>query len=123
MITYVRTAVAQSGKSLELLAFAKEMAEIIGRVTGEKPSVATRFGHNANEVAWIMQADGVAQLEESFGKLAADADSYSYQASVGMASRQPFSSSTTTAASPTTCHRRPAARACCPTRLPGRNSL
>lgn len=72
MITYIRTSVALSGKSLELLAFAKEMADIVGRVTGTKPTVSTRFGHNANEVAWISHPESLAQLEESGAKLIAD---------------------------------------------------
>ena len=74
MITHIRTAVALSGKSLEFVAFAKEMAEIINRVTGIKPVVAASFGGNANELAWISQADSLAQMEETFAKLTADAD-------------------------------------------------
>jgi hypothetical protein len=74
MITYIRTAVALSGKSLEFAAFAKEMAEIINRVTGTKPVVATAFGGNANEIAWISQGDSLAQMEEVSAKLVADAD-------------------------------------------------
>jgi hypothetical protein len=52
-ITYVRTAVALSGKSLEFVAFAKEISEVIGGIVGTKPIVATRFGGNANEITWI----------------------------------------------------------------------
>jgi hypothetical protein len=74
MITYMRTAVALSGKSLEFVAFAKEMAEIIGRVTGTKPVVATRLGGNANEIAWISHPESLAQLEEIAAKLMADPD-------------------------------------------------
>ncbi len=74
MITYMRTAVALSGKSLEFLAFAKEMAEIIGRVTGTKPVVSTRFGGNANEIAWISHPESLAQMEEIGAKLMADPD-------------------------------------------------
>jgi hypothetical protein len=74
MITYIRTAVALSGKSLEFVGFAKEMAEIIGRVTGKKPDICTSFGGNANEIAWISQADNLAQLDELGAKLMVDAD-------------------------------------------------
>jgi hypothetical protein len=74
MITHIRTAVALSGKSLELIAFAKEMAEIINRVTGRKPVVAGAFGGNANEVAWISQAESFSQMEETLAKLVADPD-------------------------------------------------
>jgi hypothetical protein len=74
MITHIRTAVALSGKSLEFAAFAKEMAEIISRVTGKKPLVAASFGGNANEMAWISQADSLAQMEETLAKLVADPD-------------------------------------------------
>jgi hypothetical protein len=74
MITHIRTAVALSSKSLEYAAFAKEMAEIINLATGRKPVVATSFGGNANEFAWISQADSLAQMEETLAKLVADAD-------------------------------------------------
>ena len=74
MITYIRTAVALSGKSLEFVGFAKEMAEIIGRVTGVKPAVATAFGGNANEIAWISQVESFSQMEETLAKLVADPD-------------------------------------------------
>ena len=74
MITHVRTAVAQSGKSLELVALAKEMAEIVSRVTGTKTEIATRFGHNANEVAWISHPESLAQLEGNMAKLMGDGD-------------------------------------------------
>jgi hypothetical protein len=74
MITHIRTAVALSGKSLELMGFAKEMAEIIGRVTGTKPAVASAFGGNANEVAWISQPESLSQMEETLAKLVADPD-------------------------------------------------
>jgi hypothetical protein len=73
-ITYVRTAIALSGKSLEFVAFAKEISELIGGIVGTKPVVATCFGGNANEIAWISQADSLAQMEETAGKLAANAD-------------------------------------------------
>jgi hypothetical protein len=74
MITFVRTAVAQSGKSLELVAFAKEVSEVINRVIGEKPIVAVRFGGNANEVAWISEVENFDQLSTQNTKLLADAD-------------------------------------------------
>jgi len=54
--------------------FEKEMAEIIGHVTGAKPIISTRFGGNANEVAWVSHPDSLAQLEEMGAKLMADAD-------------------------------------------------
>lgn len=73
-ITYVRTAVALSGKSLEFIAFAKEISELIGGIIGRKPTVATCFGGNANEIAWISEAESLAQMEETAGKLAANAD-------------------------------------------------
>jgi hypothetical protein len=73
-ITHVRTAVAQSGKSLEFIAFAKEMSELIGGILGTKPVVATGFGGNANEIAWISETESLAQMEETMGKLAANAD-------------------------------------------------
>jgi len=74
MLTYMRTAVALSGKSLEFMAFAQEMAEIIHRVTGNKPAVSTRLGGNANEIAWISHLESLAQWEEMGAKLMADPD-------------------------------------------------
>jgi hypothetical protein len=74
VITFIRTAVAVSGKSLELMAFAKEITEVIKRVTGRGPVVAASYGGNANEIAWISQADSLAQMEELGAKLMADPD-------------------------------------------------
>jgi hypothetical protein len=74
MLTYMRTAVALSGKSLELVAFAKEMAEVIHRVTGTKPVIGTRLGGNANEIAWISHPESLTQWEEMGAKLMADPD-------------------------------------------------
>jgi hypothetical protein len=34
--------------------------------------VAVSFGGNANELAWISQADSLAQMEETLAKLIAD---------------------------------------------------
>jgi hypothetical protein len=62
------------GKLLELVAFGKEIAEVINRVSGNKPAVAGSFGGNANEVAWISQSDSLAQMEGVFAKLMADPD-------------------------------------------------
>jgi hypothetical protein len=36
--------------------------------------VAASFGGNANELAWISQADSLAQMEETLAKLVADPD-------------------------------------------------
>jgi len=69
MLTYMRTAVALSGRSLEFVAFAKEMAEIIHRVTGKNPVVSTRVGANANEIAWISHPESLAQWQEMGAKL------------------------------------------------------
>jgi len=41
MIADLRTAVGPSATSLDLVAFAEEMAEIIGRLAGAKPDVVT----------------------------------------------------------------------------------
>jgi hypothetical protein len=38
------------------------------------PVVATSFGGNANELAWISQSDSLAEMEETLGKLVTDAD-------------------------------------------------
>ena len=72
MITFIRTAVAMSGKALEMAAFAKEMTAIINRVTGGNTTACVSFGGNANAVAWISHADSFTQMEETLAKLTAD---------------------------------------------------
>ena len=72
MITFIRTGVALSGKSLEMAAFAKEMAAIINRVTGGNTTACVSFGGNANAVAWISHVESFSQMEETQAKLIAD---------------------------------------------------
>ena len=72
------------GKLADLVAFAKEMEGIIGRVAGAKPSVAGCFGGNANEIAWISQAESIAAMEETLAKLTADPE---YRAALGKAAQ------------------------------------
>ncbi|MGD0565224.1 MAG: hypothetical protein ABSA66_19315 [Roseiarcus sp.] len=72
MITFVRTAAPLPGKFFELLAFAKEISALIKRLTGKDVSVSAAVGGPAGELAWTLQYDNLAQLEETTGKLLAD---------------------------------------------------
>ena len=74
MITFVRTAVGMPGKAVEFAAFAKEIADIVSRVTGGNTVACTAFGGNANAVAWISHADSFNQMEERQAKLTANAE-------------------------------------------------
>jgi hypothetical protein len=74
MITFIRTVTAAPGKIGDLLGFAHKVAEIIGRVTGEKPAVAMSFGGQANQVAWISAAPSLGEMEQVFAKLMASAE-------------------------------------------------
>jgi hypothetical protein len=74
MITFIRTATATPGKIGDLLAFGHKAVEIIGQVTGEKPTVAMSFGGQANQIAWISASPNLGALEQMFGKLMANAE-------------------------------------------------
>ena len=62
MITFIRTAVGMPGKAGEFAAFAKEIADIVSRVTGGNTVACLSLGGNANAVAWISQADSLNQM-------------------------------------------------------------
>lgn len=72
MIALNGAAVAMPGKSLEFVAFAKEMAEIVNHVAGGAATVGVSFGAAARAVAGISHADRLARMEETMAKLAAD---------------------------------------------------
>ena len=72
MITFVRTGTAVPGKLFDTLAWGKEIAAIVKRVTGKDMAVGNPFGGAVTEVAWIAQWDSVAQADEAFVKLLGD---------------------------------------------------
>jgi hypothetical protein len=74
VITFIRTATAAPGKIGDLLAFGHKVGEIIGQVTGERPTVAMSFGGQANQVAWISASPNLGAMEQMFGKLMANAE-------------------------------------------------
>jgi len=71
MITFIRTVTAAPGKFVDLLAFAQQISEVGGRISGRKLTVATSFGGVANEVAWISTAENLGAMDDVFGKLMA----------------------------------------------------
>ena len=72
MITVIRTASALPGETGEALAWAKEVAAIVGRITGRDQVVATAFAGMLAEIAWIGHYDSVAQYDELRTKVLAD---------------------------------------------------
>ena len=72
MITIVRSATTQPGKMGEAVAWGKESAAIVKRVTGKEVAFCTSFGGVVGAVAWIVKYDNAAQVEEMGGKLRAD---------------------------------------------------
>ena len=72
MITLIRTATAIPGKLGEAVVWGKEVATIVERVTGKKTTVSMAFGGLAGGIAWTVQYDNAAQVEEAVSKLNAD---------------------------------------------------
>lgn len=72
MITTIRTVNYMPGKLFDAIAWGKEIAAIVKRVTGRELSVSIAFGGNVTELAWIAQYDSASQIEEAFKKLLAD---------------------------------------------------
>jgi hypothetical protein len=72
MITVIRTAAALPGETAEALAWAKEIAALIRRITGKDQVVATAFAGMLAEIAWIGHYDSVAQYDELRTKVLAD---------------------------------------------------
>ena len=64
MITVIRTATAFPGMTGEAIAWAKEIAALVKRVTGKEQFVCTSFGGMLAEIAWIGQYDSVGQYDE-----------------------------------------------------------
>jgi len=72
MIVFVRTAVPLPGKSLDLIAFAKEVAKVVKQANGVEMSVSSSIGGSLGAVAWTSMYESLAQLEEKTAKLMAD---------------------------------------------------
>jgi hypothetical protein len=53
MITVIRTATAFPGMTGEAIAWAKEVAALVKRVTGKEQFVCTSFGGMLADIAWI----------------------------------------------------------------------
>jgi hypothetical protein len=74
MITTIRTVQALPGKVFDAIAWGKEIAAIVKRVTGRELTVSLSFGRAVAEVSWISRFDNASEIEESFTKLFADRD-------------------------------------------------
>ena len=72
MITFVRTAQALPGKIGDAVAWGKEIAATVKRITGKDVAVCAGVGGPISEIAWIAHYDSMGQAEEVFGKLMAD---------------------------------------------------
>jgi hypothetical protein len=74
MIVFVRTMVAMPGKTMELIAFAKEIAKVVKQANGVEVSVSTSIGGAAGAVAWTSMAESLAELEKGTATLMANAE-------------------------------------------------
>jgi len=72
MIRFVRTATISPGKLGDALAFAKQIAEYIGKNYGQKLEIMMPIGGNPNRVAWRTEYASLAALEEFMAKSASD---------------------------------------------------
>jgi len=72
MITVVRTASALPGETGDAIAWAKEVAKLVKRVTGKEQVVATAFAGLLSDIAWIAQYDNITQFDELRTKVLSD---------------------------------------------------
>jgi hypothetical protein len=72
MITVVRTASALPGETGDAIAWAKEVARLVKRVTGKEQVVATAFAGLLSDIAWIAQYDNITQFDELRTKVLSD---------------------------------------------------
>ena len=72
MITVIRTATAYPGMTGEAIAWAKEIAAAVKRVTGKEQVVATSFAGMLADIAWIGQYESVGQYDEFRTKVIKD---------------------------------------------------
>jgi hypothetical protein len=74
MITVIRTATAFPGMSGEAIAWAKEVATLVKRVTVKEQFVCTSFGGMLADIAWIGQYDSVGQHDEMRTKVVSEGE-------------------------------------------------
>ena len=74
MITVIRTVTAYPGMTGEAIAWARDIAATVKRVTGKEQVVATSFAGMLADIAWIGQYDSVGQYDEFRTKVIADRD-------------------------------------------------
>ena len=74
MITVIRTVTAFPGMTGEAVAWAKEVAALVKRVTGKEQFVCTSFGGMLADIAWIGQYDSVGQYDEMRTKVVSDGE-------------------------------------------------
>jgi hypothetical protein len=72
MITVVRTASALPGETGDAVAWAKEVAKLVKRVTGKEQVVATAFAGLLSDIAWIAQYDNITEFDELRTKVLSD---------------------------------------------------
>jgi len=72
MITYVRIASITPGKTVEALAFAHEIAELVEKITGVKVGVSMPVGGNPFRIAWAAVEPDLAAVEATWAKLLAN---------------------------------------------------
>jgi hypothetical protein len=72
MITVIRTATAFPGMTGEAIAWAKEIAAMVKRVTGKEQVIATSFAGMLADIAWIGHYDSVGQYDEARTKVITD---------------------------------------------------
>lgn len=72
MIRFVRTSSIMPGKFADALAFAKQVAEYIGKNAGVRIDVMLPVGGNPQRVAWRAEYENLGAMEASQARLLAD---------------------------------------------------
>lgn len=72
MIRFVRMASIAPGKLGDALAFAKQVAEFVGKQFGVRLEIMMPVGGNPNRVAWRAEYASLAAMEEMQMKMLAD---------------------------------------------------
>ena len=82
MITFVRTAQVLPGKIGDAVAWGKEVAAMVKRITGTDVVVSHAVGGAVGELAWIAQYENLGEMEQATGKIMADRE---YMAAISKA--------------------------------------
>jgi hypothetical protein len=69
MITFVRTATIAPGKTVEALGFARQIAELVEKITGVKVSVSMPVAGNPFRIAWVAAEPDLGAVESNTNKL------------------------------------------------------